>query len=272
MGHKRKKGFGSAHTMPVEVLERSSTDDITLEQYTKGFQVFSTSGSIPEVLAATGMSRRQFEYLLSNGLAEDPVKHPSYYQRFAEVATEMRMHGVESATIISAGAKRNLRNRDNVAKMAEVMMMVLVENRAKELVKNQKLDPNDPAWKPNHKLTFTSSETSTLRILERLANYSKLGDTFERIYERANATVRHAPKGSKVEFDLDPENALPAVISTRAQVAEAQEQGEDDFHQQLFRDFENQTEEEIEAFLSEGKMPDSEQFSPTKNEDLPGDE
>jgi len=258
MAGRRKKAFG------VEVVPQAKLRDITLEQYTKGFQVFSTSGSVPEVLAATGMTRKQFEYLLSNPLPGHPSdKHPSYYARFSEISLEMRSNAVEAAQIISKGGVRNLRTRDKLAVMAELMVHTLMENRARGLLANAKLDPNSVEWKPNHKLTFTTAETSMLKVLYKFMDYSKMGDAFERVYERGGASAPgRLPKGAKVDFNIDPETVLPAVVSTQPAVVAAQEQESEDFHQQLFRDFEAWSEEELEAYMSSGDMPASEKFTP----------
>jgi len=240
--------------------------DITLEQYTRGWEVFSTSGSVPEVLAATNMTRKQFEYLLSNPLPCAPDEHPSYYARFAEIATEMRLNAVEASQIISKGGVRNLRNRDKIATMAEVLAFEIVNRRTKEVVSTSKLGPDDPGWKPIHKQLFTNSELSTLRVLKDWADYSRNAETFERLYERLGSTMR-MPKGTKLDFDIDPESVLPAVVSTQAAVAEARKQEDQEYHQQLFRDFENWTEEDLEAYM-DGRMPEVEKFK--AGEDMDG--
>lgn len=256
----KKKTRVNAELMPLPI-SKTSPKDITPEQYAKAWETFVTSGSIPDIQARSGLTIRQFQYLLTNALPGYEDTHPSFSKRFADIAAEMRSRELECAKVISEGALRNIKNADKAAQMAEVMSNLIIEGRVRDLVKNRSLSEEDDAWKPAHKLVFSQAEYRTLNILSRYMDYRRVAGTFNDVYNDPSQQMNplnQMPKGTKVDMQLKSDLALPAVLASLADVKEAHEQGEDDFHQRLFRDFDAISDEDLEAFLKEGTLPSSE--------------
>ncbi len=247
--------FSAKH---IDKTTKSEISDITVQQYNLAWTAYSQSSSEPEVQALAKINRKQFEYLLLNPLPGYEEECPSFMERMAGVSVEMRTHQHTAAKTIAKGSERNIAARDKIAQMAEVGLQALVGDRLAMLLANKRL-PEDKR-KPNHQLTWTVSENRMIKTLTKLADYRYVAETYHRVYDDIGEInpLNNLPKGAKLDFGVDPKAILPASVTMASDVHEANAQGEDDFHQRLFRDFESVTNEELEALLSEGKMPDAE--------------
>lgn len=259
-------------TATTKVLARHRPEDITVDQYNQGFNALQAGARYSEIFALTGMTKKQFDFLYSNALPGYETKCPGYAGRLAEIAVAQRTEMIEAAKVMSTAALRRMRNMDQVSKLAEFLLGAIVSKKTSAVRNVMGLKEGDDGWKPMHKLCFTASERQSIRTLLDVTDMRKMGEIYHKVFTElmgGGPNGMQLPQGTKVSFELDPEDALPASIAAITQVREAQQQEEEDFHQQLFRDFEGLSEEELEGFLKDGDVPASEKRRRKTKDDGP---
>lgn len=244
---------GSHHSVRI----KNVMGDITPEQYEKGFKMRSASLPVPEILAGTGMTRSQFYYLSTNPLPGHEDECPSYAQRGAEMVTELRCRAQEAAEEISKDAPKALKIMSETARIAASIQKMMLSMHAQEMQK-QLVEPDLKQFKAINK-----DIRETLKVLGPIANFEVVGKAFRSVYEsphQSSDPISGLSKQVKLDLGahLDPDLTLPATVVTMQAVKNQQDQGDAEYHQRLFRDFDGWSADELDAFATKGELPETE--------------
>jgi hypothetical protein len=254
MAGRKKK---TALVIQTEKIKKTEPKDITPDQYEKGFSMWLARSPMPQIMAATGMTRKQLLFLASNHLPDFEDECPSYNMRLAQHSATINARAIKSSERISEDAPKALEGMSEIALISQTMVKFLLGSHINDLRMNQQLPPEQR--KSRRELLPSKPELDTLKMLEKYANYTSVADAFRRVYESPYQRLDPVSGMDKdVKIDLSADMALPASVATMVEVQEQQEQDEDDFHHRLFRDFTNWSEKELERYLRFGELPERE--------------
>lgn len=262
----RKKPFKAelvARTETTGGIVGTRPEDVTPEQYEKGWESFAAGSTLMQALSATGMVEKQFRYLVNNPLPGHEDKCPSYNQRFAEQLAAVRYRAIEAIDEVSKGAVNGLKRMDDISRTAGGVVQMILRGMVQELVENA--ERGSSAKKPMAKLMPSKPVLDTLKVLKDYADYSKVGAAFKTVFGVPFEQGGVSPGGGSgrgnhgPQVDLSADMALPAHISTMADTQQHHKQSdEEQMLQKLFRRMDQWSESDLDKFLDTGDFPEPE--------------
>ena len=242
----------------VENKRYSPADEITGGQYERGWEMFSTGHNVPQICAATGMTKPTLNWLTKIGDATRG--YVSYQSRIAEQTTALRRRALEAANDLSKATLDSLRREVEIASTAQQLVTALLKAHAMYVVTPgirtlQGLQPGDDPAEVLAGMALPSPIRETLRVLGPMIRLETTARTFRTVFDAPGVAQDPLSGTSVTRLDLSAEQALPASFSL---VEELRGEGggvADPLD--LMSDFAGMTAEELTEWgLGSGSLPD----------------
>lgn len=242
--------FESSSTKAV--VPMTQTTGITMQKYSRAWELFVTGHTIAEIQTAVGLSRPQMEWLVRIG--DESQEMPSFTSRATEITARLRKNDIEISRIASEGAVEWVEHRRELAiqstKLAKSLSSALGALMAKSIPTLADDQASEEALgRATMILKSTSAIRDALKALSPMTDYGPITDLTRAIFQDHQA----APS-KHVAQNLGPESQMPASVALVEQVLGPQEASHDPLAD-LIPEWVSWTKEEQEEFVATGERP-----------------
>jgi hypothetical protein len=187
---------------------------VTPEQYERGWELISTAHTMGQILAATGLTRPQLDYLTRQG--HPRLNKPSYVSQLAEISQQVRKRAAEAAEAVGVGALAALKAEIDLHKLATGLASQLIHAHIqyRALPAQQRLRAGglgaDEQAEQVSQMAMDKATVESLRALRQFTSLEPTARMFRTVFD-GPAGLADATGGAQVaKLDLSPAQALPA--------------------------------------------------------------
>ena len=223
-----------------------AVEDLTIHHYERAWELVQGKASRSQVLRLVPLTGPQLHHLWTQGLPARKGRYPaqpSFELRIAEQMAELRSAAAEAAAEVSIKGVRvlsqTLDNADRANRIAEMLLTYQEHLLTAELAK----EPEERA----HPKTLTLGEEgiALLRALRPWADVRVPTAAFGRMFGQDLTQIVQSEMLPTGVIDTDAREKLPAAQTMRPEMGAVEGAG----------DFDDWTDEELEAFADTGVEP-----------------
>jgi hypothetical protein len=249
--------------------QRTPVDDVTEEQYQRGWDLISTGHSIGQILVATGLTRPQLDYLTRAGHPKLALE--GYTQRLAEISAQIRKRARDAADAIGLGALDALRREVDMVKVASTLAGNLLKAHIQHVVLPAQQRLASGTGTPEDEVAVMALPPAIRETLKVLKDYTRLEPTarmFRTVFDSPHAMADSTNGTQVARIDLSAEKALPAAFAIVEDIQDSANPAATD-PLDMLPGWEGWTLEEIEAYLANQTIPEHAYGDTRVVEDLP---
>jgi len=233
---------------------RRPWEEITPDQYRRGWELVSTGHTIQAVVAATGLTKPQLAWLMKVG--DESRGMISYHSRIAEEVAAIRSRAQRAAEYVGAEAPESLRRSIEITKTAQTYAREALEafmaHRVRPALK--KIRKGEGSDEDLQNIALPKGLRESLKVIRPYTDFSETAKAFRMVYESPHQSrdpLSQLPK--EVRLDLSGESQLPAMIA----LVEEVDRGDvgHDVLDDLLPEYKGWNAEEIEHYLETGERP-----------------
>lgn len=245
--------MGRRATNPAR-KRRRPWEEITPDQYRRGWELVSTGHTIQAVVAATGLTKPQLAWLMKVG--DESRGMISYHSRIAEEVAAIRSRAQRAAEYVGAEAPESLRRSIEITKTAQTYAREALEafmaHRVRPALK--KIRKGEGSDEDLQNIALPKGLRESLKVIRPYTDFSETAKAFRMVYESPHQSrdpLSQLPK--EVRLDLSGESQLPAMIA----LVEEVDRGDvgHDVLDDLLPEYKGWNAEEIEHYLETGERP-----------------
>lgn len=197
--------------MPAEVaLSPAGRRAITPHMYATGWKLIAAGCTVTQVMHGAGLTRAQLRWLMQEG---DPAADmPPYARAILEQVAELRGRSQQAAKDLGLAAVDALTRQTNIAKWAQTIVLMLLQEVAGEIGRNMQTPPGQR--KGLHMVAPSKLVSEALRVLTPLADFGRVAAAFRQTFDSGHMgqddPVSMLPREARLDFGND--SLIPAAL------------------------------------------------------------